>query len=72
VFLEPLGRLFHTVPFRLDVVIALGLVGSIVLWVEELRKLFLRRRRRSRPPAASSTDRVAPRPHPIAGRAREP
>jgi magnesium-transporting ATPase (P-type) len=46
VFWEPLGRVFHTVPISLEVVIALGLVGSLVLWVEELRKLAVRRRLR--------------------------
>jgi Ca2+-transporting ATPase len=46
VFLPPLGRLFHTVPFDLGVVVALGAVGSLVLWIEELRKLLVRRRQR--------------------------
>ena len=46
VFWAPLGRLFHTTPFGLDVVVALGVVGSLVLWVEELRKLGVRWRRR--------------------------
>ncbi|MFN0060583.1 MAG: cation-translocating P-type ATPase [Planctomycetota bacterium] len=46
VFWEPLGRVFHTVPFGSSEVVALGVVGSLVLWVEELRKLFLRRRDR--------------------------
>jgi calcium-translocating P-type ATPase len=44
VFWTPLGRVFHTVPFSFTVVIALGIVGSLVLWVEELRKLVVRRR----------------------------
>jgi magnesium-transporting ATPase (P-type) len=44
VFWSPLGRLFHTVPFSLREVVALGLVGSLVLWVEEARKLVARRR----------------------------
>jgi len=44
VFWEPLGRVFYTVPFGFPVVLALGLVGSLVLWVEELRKLLVRRR----------------------------
>jgi Ca2+-transporting ATPase len=48
VFWAPLGRLFHTVPFGLDQVAALGLVGSLVLWVEEGRKLALRWRLRRR------------------------
>ncbi len=44
VFWSPLGRVFHTVPFGLDVVVALGLAGSLVLWLEEARKLVARRR----------------------------
>jgi magnesium-transporting ATPase (P-type) len=44
VFWKPLGRVFHTVPFSLAVVAVLGAVGSLVLWVEELRKLIVRRR----------------------------
>ncbi|MBM4345594.1 MAG: HAD-IC family P-type ATPase [Deltaproteobacteria bacterium] len=44
VFWAPLGRLFHTVPFGLKEVVALGVVGSLVLWVEELRKFLVRRR----------------------------
>ena len=47
VFWEPLGRVIHTVPFSLTVVVALGAVGSLVLWVEEIRKLVVRRRRRA-------------------------
>jgi Ca2+-transporting ATPase len=48
VFWSPLGRVFHTVPFGLDVVVALGVVGSLVLWLEELRKLVARIRARRR------------------------
>ena len=44
VFWTPLGGVFHTVPFGVEQVIALGVVGSLVLWVEELRKLVVRRR----------------------------
>jgi Ca2+-transporting ATPase len=44
VFWKPLGRVFHTVPFSVVQVGALGAVGSLVLWVEELRKLIVRRR----------------------------
>jgi Ca2+-transporting ATPase len=47
VFWTPLGRVFHTVPIDPGVVVALGIVGSLVLWVEEIRKLFVRRRNRS-------------------------
>ncbi|MEO8701652.1 MAG: HAD-IC family P-type ATPase [Kofleriaceae bacterium] len=43
VFWAPLGELVHTVPFGLEVVVALAVVGSLVLWVEELRKLVARR-----------------------------
>ncbi|HLL84620.1 MAG TPA: HAD-IC family P-type ATPase, partial [Longimicrobium sp.] len=46
VFFPPLGKVFHTVPFSLKEVIAIGAVASLVLWVEELRKLFVRRRER--------------------------
>lgn len=46
VFWEPLGRVFHSVPFGIQEVVVLGVVGSLVLWVEELRKLLVRRRRR--------------------------
>lgn len=41
-----MNEVFRTVPFGLDVVLALGVVGSLVLWVEELRKLAVRRRLR--------------------------
>jgi Ca2+-transporting ATPase len=47
VFWAPLGRIFHTVPFGLHEVVVLGVVGSLVLWVEELRKLVVRRRQGS-------------------------
>lgn len=44
VFIEPFGAVFHTVPFSIVEVVAIGAVASLVLWVEELRKLFARRR----------------------------
>ena len=46
VFWAPLARVFHTVPIGAAEVFALGVVGSLVLWVEEIRKLFVRRRTR--------------------------
>ena len=46
VFLPPLGQVFHTVPFSLKEVLAIGGVASLVLWVEELRKLIMRWRER--------------------------
>jgi Ca2+-transporting ATPase len=54
VFWSPLGEVFHTVPFSLTEVVALGVVGSLVLWVEELRKLVVRRRQRSHAVLAGS------------------
>ncbi|MCK6470921.1 MAG: HAD-IC family P-type ATPase [Planctomycetes bacterium] len=48
VFFPPLGRVFHTVPFSLYEVLAIGAVASLVLWVEELRKLIVRLRDRRR------------------------
>jgi magnesium-transporting ATPase (P-type) len=54
VFWEPLNRVFYTTPIDLAVVIELGLVGSLVLWVEELRKLVVRRRW----PTAAPRDRA--------------
>lgn len=42
IYLEPLGRFFHTVPISFHEVFEIGLVASLVLWVEELRKLKVR------------------------------
>lgn len=47
VFLPPLNHVFHTVPFGFEEFLAIGCVASAVLWVEELRKLVVRRRRAS-------------------------
>ncbi|HEU4430567.1 MAG TPA: HAD-IC family P-type ATPase [Myxococcota bacterium] len=44
VFWAPLGRLFQTVPFGPREVVALAVVGSLVLWVEEARKWAVRAR----------------------------
>ncbi|HEU4613509.1 MAG TPA: HAD-IC family P-type ATPase, partial [Kofleriaceae bacterium] len=69
VFWEPLGRVFYTVPFSLEIVLELGLVGSLVLWVEELRKLLVRARRRARVPSSAarpSRARFHRRSHPVA------
>lgn len=44
VFWAPLGAIFYTTPFGLSEVIALGAAGSLVLWAEELRKWWARRR----------------------------
>ncbi len=42
----PLNRLFHTVPIPLADLLPILAVASGVLWVEELRKVFVRARRR--------------------------
>jgi len=42
VFLPFLNRLFHTAPIPLSEVFIIGLIASLVLWVEELRKLWIR------------------------------
>lgn len=39
-----MNRIFHTVPIPLADVFLLGLIGSSVLWIEELRKWLARRR----------------------------
>lgn len=46
VFLPALNMVFYTVPFSLKEIIAIGVVASLVLWVEEARKLMVRRRER--------------------------
>lgn len=47
VFLPPLNRLFHTVPIPISEIFLIGSVASLVLWVEELRKLWVRYKERS-------------------------
>lgn len=42
VFLPPLNRIFHTVPIPIGEVFLIGSVASLVLWIEELRKLWVR------------------------------
>jgi Ca2+-transporting ATPase len=42
VFLPPLNDILHTVPMPLSEVFIIGSVASLVLWVEELRKLWIR------------------------------
>jgi len=42
VFAPPLQSVFHTVPFGLWEFVVLGVVASVVLWTEELRKLVVR------------------------------
>jgi Ca2+-transporting ATPase len=59
VFWDPLESIFHTSSFHLGEALAIALVGSLVLWVEELRKLVVRRRGGAMPAPAASPD--APR-----------
>jgi len=44
VFLPPFQRIFHTVPLEPGRVLLIGAAGSFVLWAEEARKLWARRR----------------------------
>jgi Ca2+-transporting ATPase len=53
IFVPTFNDIFHTVPFGIEQVIAIGLVGSLVLWAEELRKLLVRMRGRRRGTAAA-------------------
>jgi Ca2+-transporting ATPase len=46
VFFAPLATIFHTVPIGPGQVLAIGAAASLVLWVEEARKVFVRRHRR--------------------------
>ncbi len=43
IFVPAMNRIFHTTPIGLAQVVAIGAVGSLVLWAEELRKLAARR-----------------------------
>ena len=43
IYLPPMNELFHTVPLPLSSLLPLLLLASAVLWVEELRKLWVRR-----------------------------
>jgi Ca2+-transporting ATPase len=43
VYWPPLGGFFRTVPIPPAIALALGALGSLVLWTEELRKLVARR-----------------------------
>ncbi len=44
VYTDTLNHIFHTVPIPFADFFLLGLIGSVVLWVEEIRKWFARRR----------------------------
>jgi len=55
IFVPALNRVFHTVPLAWKDVFLIGAVGSVVLWVEEIRKLLARRRERARTVAVRSS-----------------
>lgn len=44
IYTEPMNRIFHTVPIPVTEFFLIGAVASCVLWVEEIRKFFVRRR----------------------------
>ncbi|MFT3924138.1 MAG: HAD-IC family P-type ATPase [Myxococcales bacterium] len=54
VYLPPLNRTFHTVPLPFSEFLLIGAWGSLVLWVEEARKLWVRRRSRTQRSLASA------------------
>jgi Ca2+-transporting ATPase len=40
-----MNQIFHTTPISLLEALVIGIVGSSVLWVEEIRKFFIHRER---------------------------
>ena len=44
IYWEPMNRIFYTVPIPLGDFVLLFAIGSSVLWAEEIRKWFARRR----------------------------
>lgn len=47
IYWHPLNNFFHTVPIEAQQFFTIGLVASLVLWAEEIRKYFLRNGKRS-------------------------
>ena len=43
IYTEPMNRIFHTMPIPMTHFFLIGLVASPVLWLEEIRKFFVRR-----------------------------
>ena len=43
IYTAPMNRIFHTVPISLTSFLLIGAAASVVLWVEEIRKLLARR-----------------------------
>ena len=46
IYWAPLAKVFHTRPIAFHEAVGLAVVGSLVFWVEELRKLIVRIRLR--------------------------
>lgn len=46
VYTDPLSRIFHTRPIAPSEFFLIGAVASLVLWAEEIRKFFARRKLR--------------------------
>ncbi len=49
IYTAPMNRLFHTVPILLADVLTIVAVASSVLWTEEIRKWFARRKMENAP-----------------------
>jgi Ca2+-transporting ATPase len=49
VYTAPMNRMFHTVPISLTYFFLIGAVASSVLWTEEIRKWFARRKMKNAP-----------------------
>ena len=54
IYTETMNRIFHTVPIPMANFFLIGAVASLVLWLEEIRKYFARRRARSEATLQSS------------------
>ena len=44
IYAEPMNRIFHTTPIPMKEFFLIGAVASLVLWAEEIRKFFARRK----------------------------
>jgi magnesium-transporting ATPase (P-type) len=54
IYTAPMNRVLHTVPISLTSFLLIGTAASLVLWVEEIRKVFVRRRNLQATPLARS------------------
>jgi Ca2+-transporting ATPase len=53
VYWPAMNRIFHTTPISFQSALLILAAGSLVLWVDEARKILARRRERARQPAAA-------------------